>query len=201
MENKKFKRIGNKMTQGFIIYLPDYPDSVAMASRAMESAKKFDWNVQLYEGVNGTNVRLEDYNLRPSLVNKKCQRLLERPGTQGCFLSQYLLWEKCFVSQTSICIFEHDVIFKKTMGDIEDCDVYKFEGFKKAKPIAPGNWYEGARAYRITPVGARKLLDWVFANGAMPADWMLCDGIVDMKFDKHNKITFKSGMSFTKDLQ
>ena len=189
------------MTQGYIIYLPDYPDSVSMATRAMESAKKTGWNVQLYEGVNGTNVTLEDYNLRPSLVNKKCQRLLERPGTQGCFLSQYLLWEKCFVSQTPLCIFEHDVIFKRPMGEIQDCDVYKFEGFNKAKPIAPGNWYEGARAYHLTPIGARKLLDWVFANGAMPADWMLCDGIVDMKFDKHNKVTFRSGMSFTKDLQ
>ena len=36
----------------------------------------------------------------------------------------------------------------------------------------------------------------------MPADWMLCDGIVDMKFDKENKVTFKSDkMSFTKDLK
>ena len=94
-----------------------------------------------------------------------------------------------------------------TPSEVKDLDYYErqkyqiLEGFKKAKPIAPGNWYEGARAYRITPVGARKLLDWVFANGAMPADWMLCDGIVDMKFDKHSKVTFKSGMSFTKDLQ
>ena len=99
-----------------------------------------------------------------------------------------------------MCIFEHDVIFKRPMGEIEDCDVYKFEGFNKAKPIAPGNWYEGARAYHITPDGARKLLDWVFENGAMPADWMLCDGIVDMKFDKNNKVTYKSDVSFTRDL-
>ena len=64
----------------------------------------------------------------------------------------------------------------------------------------PGNWYEGARAYRITPNGAKKILDWVHNNGAMPADWMLCDGIVDMKFDKENKVTFNPDkMSFTKD--
>jgi hypothetical protein len=29
---------------------------------------------------------------------------------------------------------------------------------------------------------------------------MLCDGIVNMKFDKHNKVTYKSDVSFTKDL-
>ena len=33
------------------------------------------------------------------------------------------------------------------MGNVEfQTDVYKFEGFKKAK-IIPGTWYEGARAY------------------------------------------------------
>ena len=46
------------MIQGYLIYLPDYKDSVAMALRAMESAKKYGWKVQLYEGVNGTNVKL-----------------------------------------------------------------------------------------------------------------------------------------------
>jgi|TARA_X000000950_G_scaffold55224_1_gene66073 GR25 family glycosyltransferase involved in LPS biosynthesis len=188
------------MTQGYIIYLPKYSDSISMANRAMETGTMRGWNLQLYEGVDGTLVKLEDYNLRSSLVNKKCQRLLERPGTQGCFLSQYLLWEKCFLTQTPICIFEHDVVFKKPMGEVKECDVYKFEGFKKAKPIAPGNWYEGARAYRLTPPGAKKLLDWTFEHGAMPADWMLCDGIVDMIFDKGDKVTFKSNVSFTKDL-
>ena len=100
-----------------------------------------------------------------------------------------------------MCIFEHDVIFKKPMGQTEMCDVYKFEGFKKAKPIPAGNWYEGARAYLLRPSGAKKILDWVHNNGAMPADWMLCDGIVEMKFDLNNKVGFKSDkMSFTKDL-
>ncbi len=190
------------MTTGHIIFLPDFPNSVAMAERALTTGKKYGWNVELYEGVNGQKVSITDYNLFPSSVNKKCKRYMERPGTQGCFLSQYLLWQKAFVSQQSICIFEHDVIFNKPMGTVTDCDVYKFEGFKKAKPIKPGNWYEGARAYKISPTGAKKLLDWVHNNGVMPADWMLCDGIVDMIFDKENKVTFKSDkMSFTKDLK
>jgi len=189
------------MTKGYIIYLPDYENSVEIAKRALETGKENGWDLELYPGVNGHNETLHDYSLRIYSGNKKCKRLMERPGTWGCFLSQYVLWTRCFVKQTPLCIFEHDVIFKKPMGEIKDCDVYKFEGFKKAKPIAPGNWYEGARAYRITPEGAKKILDWVHDNGAMPADWMLCDGIVDMIFDKGGKVTFKSDdMSFTKDL-
>ena len=52
----------------------------------------------------------------------------------------------------------------------------------------------------LHPTGAKKILDWVNANGVMPADWMLCDGIVDMQFDNYNKVTFKTDVSFTKDL-
>ena len=77
------------------------------------------------------------------------------------------------------------------MGQTEICDVYKFEGSWEPNPSA-GNWYEGARAYLLRLSGAKKILDWVHNNGALPADWMLCDGIVDMKFDLNNKVGFKS---------
>jgi GR25 family glycosyltransferase involved in LPS biosynthesis len=187
------------INDGFIIYLPSYPISVEMANRAIQTGRENGWSLNLYEGVLGTANTLEQNNLYP-IDHKKAKRLLARPGTQGCFLSQYNLWKMCVEINTPICIFEHDVIFKKPMGDYEDCDVYKFEGFNKAKPIPAGNWYEGARAYRITPLGASKIINWVHTNGVMPADWMLCDGIVDMRFDKYNKVTFKTNVSFTKDL-
>ena len=185
---------------GYIIYLPDYPESVRMANRALETGLAHGWKLQLHEGVNGMKTGLVDYNLVPTAQSKKAKKLLQRPGTQGCFLSQYLLWQKCHETNTPICIFEHDVVFKQPMGEYEDCDVYKFEGFNKAKPIPAGNWYEGARAYRITPAGAKKIINWVHTNGAMPSDWMLCDGIVKMEFDKYNKVTYKTEVSFTKDL-
>ena len=189
------------MIKGYIIYLPEYENSVAMARRAYESGISHGWDLTLFEGVNGHKDYLQNHNLRLYTKSKKSKRLMERPGTAGCFLSQYLLWQQCVVSQQTICIFEHDVIFQKPMGETKLCDVYKFEGFKKAKPTPAGVWYEGARAYMIRPTGAKKLLDWTHDNGAMPADWMLNDGIVNMKFDLDNKVTFKSDkMSFTKDL-
>lgn len=186
--------------KGYIIYLPQFEESVVMATRALTTGESLGWNLELYEGVNGLDTTLEDYRLKATTQSKKAQRLLGRPGTQGCFLSQFNLWNKCVELDIPICIFEHDVVFKKPMGDYVDCDVYKFEGFKKAKPIPAGNWYEGARAYRITPTGAKKIINWVIKHGAMPADWMLCDGIVDMQFDKYNKVTYETKVSFTKDL-
>ena len=34
----------------------------------------------------------------------------------------------------------------------------------------------------------------------LSADWMLCDGIVNMQFDNYNKVTSQTDVSFTKDL-
>lgn len=199
LERKITKR-GTRILKGYIVYLPEYKSSVDMARRALSSGQKYQWDLELYEGVNGTKQGLKHFGLLPTLQSKKANKLMKLPGVQGCFLSQYLLWKKCYETNETICIFEHDVIFKKPMGKYKDVDVYKFEGFRKAKPIPAGNWYEGARAYKITPAGAKKIIDWVHTNGAMPADWMLCDGIVDMEFDKEQKVTYESKESYTKDL-
>lgn len=172
-----------------------------MANRALKTGRHHGWNLNLYEGVNGKHHSLATYGIHYANISKKAHRLLQRPGTVGCFLSHYKLWRKCQDENTPICIFEHDVIFNKPMGEIKTCDIYKFEGFTPAKPIKIGTWYEGARAYIIYPTGASKLIDWINVNGALPADWFMCDGLVNMEFDKNNKVTFKTTESYTENLQ
>ena len=49
---------------GYIIYLPEYENSVAMAQRALQSAEKHGWEVRLYPGVNGLIDTLSNHNLR-----------------------------------------------------------------------------------------------------------------------------------------
>ena len=81
-------------------------------------------------------------------------------------------------------------------------DVLKFQGFTPAKKNAIGQWWEGARAYILKPAGAEKLIQWVKRNGAIPADWALKESIVNVKFDKGNKVTFsKKEFSFTNQLK
>lgn len=187
----------------FIIYLPKYENSLEWATRALNSGNQLNWDLKLFEGVDGTECSLEQYNIHPSNITKKCFRLMQRPGTIGCFLSHYNLWNYAIKQNKSIGIFEHDVIFLKEPPVIieSSADIVKYEGFKKAKPIPCGNWWEGARAYVITPVAAKKLVEWANKNGAMPADWMLCDGLVNIEFDLDNRVTFsQNNFSFTRDL-
>ncbi|SVA91578.1 uncharacterized protein METZ01_LOCUS144432, partial [marine metagenome] len=130
----------------------------------------------MFPGVDGKKETFKNYGLTIYQKNKKCKRYMSRPGTAGCFLSQWQLWNYCYNTNKTIAIFEHDVIFKKPMErQYKFKDVIKLEGFKPSKPVV-GQWWEGARAYLITPKGAKKIIDWTKLNGAMPADWMLNNG-------------------------
>ena len=51
--------------KGYIIYLPSYPDSVSMANLALETGTMRNWNLELYEGVNGKDTGLIDYRIKP----------------------------------------------------------------------------------------------------------------------------------------
>lgn len=190
-----------KNPKGYIIYVKNHESSVQWANEALASGRALGWNLELYEGVDGAKHTLEDFKVKIYQSNKKCVRLLSRPGTQGCFLSQYKLWNMCVEKNEEICIFEHDVTFKKPFSiDLDFDDVIKFEGFQPAKPMNVGQWWEGARAYCLKPAGAKKIVNWVNKNGAMPADWCLNTGILNVKFDKGNKVSFlQKKFSFTKD--
>ncbi len=192
-----------KNPKGYIIYLHEHPYSVQWANEALASGRALGWNLELYPGVDGRKTNIAKHNLKFCTISKKSRRLIERPGTLGCFLSQYSLWRKCLKEGKPICIFEHDVLFKKEFSvQNEFTDVLKFEGFKPAKKNAIGQWWEGARAYILKPAGAEKLVQWVTQHGAIPADWALNESILNVKFDMGNKVTFsKKGFSFTNQLK
>ena len=187
---------------GYIIRLENFDNSRAWAQQAFDTGTQHGWQLEFFNGVDGRGTMLADYGLKIYHSHKKCLKYMQRPGTQGCFLSHWLLWNQCAAGTDSMAIFEHDIEFYKPPGHVEFQEVIKFEGFRPSKPIPAGQWWEGARAYAITPLAARKIIDWVKAHGAMPADWMLCDGIVNVQFDLNNCVGIRQNkFSFTRDLQ
>ena len=201
--------------KNYIIYLPDYPDSVTMATRALQSAQEQGWQVDLWPGVDGSTISYEDlqqrYKLAACAWNKKCAVMIrERPGVRGCFLSHWTLWNHCRDHNADIGIFEHDVLFLRPPKLRRDFGhVLKLEGFDE-KPARPaGRWYEGARAYVLRPAGADRLIRWVQANGCLPADVNIGldvvqieiqdKGIIGLQVDHENKSS-KHVNSFTWNL-
>lgn len=171
--------------KGYIIYLPNFETSTDWANHAQATALQHNWNVELYVGVDGRMVEddqdWQQWGIAINDTNAKCVAMMSRPGVRGCFLSHYMLWNHCVEINETIGIFEHDVEFLKPPPDIDFDHVLKLEGFNLKKPRPAGEWYEGARAYLLSPAGAKLLIDWVREHGAVPAD--VCIGLNVVNID------------------
>ena len=175
--------------KNFVICLENHKNGQAWLPKVLESANQFGWDIEVFPGINGLTVNWDSYNIKIDCRSKKSLRDMARPGVKGCFLSHWYLWQKCVNLKSNIGIFEYDVIFKKSAPTIFPADVIKLDGFKPSKPSpATGHWWGGAHAYIITPVGAKKLLDWTNRWGANPADIMIGDNVVDIAFDLNNRV-------------
>ena len=188
--------------KGYIIRLESHELSEAWSLHAMTTGQAHGWDLTYWPGVDGRATDLAKHDIAIYQGHKKCVRYMARPGTQGCFLSHWQLWNQCVHQDRPVAIFEHDVEFLRGPPmTLPDTDVVKLEGFRSSKPIAAGQWWEGARAYVISPQGASKILAWVRKHGAMPADWMLCDGIVTVSHDHERLVRVRqNAFSFTRDL-
>jgi hypothetical protein len=170
--------------KNYVIYLPAYVKSTSMAQQALATGKNHGWDIELFTGIDGAVATLEDFRLTVNQSDAKCRDMLQRPGVQGCFLSHWQLWNRCVELAQPIGIFEHDVEFLGPCPNIEFDHVFKLEGFLKKKARPAGEWYEGARAYILHPQGADRLIQWVKAHGALPADVNIGLDVVDIMLDQ-----------------
>ena len=172
--------------RSFVIYLPTYRKSVEMASAVIESGRNHNWELELFEGVDGAVDGLADFKIDINQSNAKCRDMMSRPGVQGCFLSHWKLSNLCVELNEPIGIFEHDITILGSFPDVQVTSIFKLEGFYKKKPRPAGEWYEGARAYIIHQDAAKKLIEWVHQYGALPADVNIGLDVVDITLDESN---------------
>ncbi len=172
--------------KNFIIILKSNKISESYGKNAIDSAKKLQWNLEIFNAIDGNQETLANYNLQATTNNKKCNSAFNRLGVVGCFLSHYNLWLKCLKLNEPIGIFEHDVIFQKSLPiNIKFDEVLRLDKLSKGKDHGTGNWWEGSHAYFITPKGAKKIVNWVSANGAWPSDVILGSNVVKIEFDNN----------------
>jgi GR25 family glycosyltransferase involved in LPS biosynthesis len=187
--------------------MPSRHQSVALAKRCLESSKKYNWNLELFEGVDGETVKedtqWEKWNIKINQQNAKCRSVMSRPGVRGCFLSHWSLWNKCIELNEPVGIFEHDVEFLKQEPDQLDFDdILKLDGFVEHSPRPAGIWWAGAMAYILKPTGAIKLVEWAKQNGALPADVAIGADVLNVQFDREQRVRYSiDEISFTRDTE
>ena len=174
--------------ESYAIYLKGHAVAENHLPKLSLNAKQHDWNLILFQGINGLEKNCEDFGIKIDNRYTKSYNQMKKPGVQGCFLSHWHLWKRCVELDQHIGIFEFDVIFKQPPPVVVEGDVLKLAGFRSAKPASTGQWWGGAYAYIVSPPGAKKLLDWTEQWGASPADFMLGSNVVDVVFDLANRV-------------
>ena len=175
----------------FIIVL-DIEYYTKLVEKTIADAKLLNWNIEIFPAINGTTITdktWKDYGIYWSYHRATDNK----PGVYGCFLSHWILWNKCIELNKPIIILEHDAKVYSEWQDInlnyvEILKLFPSNSAMHFTDTVSGKWSTGAHGYYITPIGAEKLINFVKIHGAFAADVVIGDNVVDVKFDPSFRI-------------
>jgi GR25 family glycosyltransferase involved in LPS biosynthesis len=102
--------------KAFIIRKPNDELSEKLSEECYQSAVQFGIEPYKFDGVYSDHDKLiKEKNLR--FFEKMKDHRKESTGIKGCFLSHFLLWEKCLELNEPIIIFEHDALMIRPLPE------------------------------------------------------------------------------------
>ncbi len=161
-------------TKKFVITLTELPQSVQVAERCIESAKRYGEHHGLEIMPAVDKFRAPDFLTQHGLSWHHITLSDDIPPEMGCFASHYKLWQRCVELGEPIIVLEHDAIFRSPIPPLRfkhvillskpahNLGAYKLEAVRSPKPreiFYPMNMLAGAHCYAITPRGAEFLVD------------------------------------------
>ena len=153
----------------------------------LSCCNQYQWNITLFNAIDGYRLdesAWEIYGLNnPQKSKKEKKKFGDLPGAQGCFLSHYILWVRCVELDQPIIILEDDAEVIAPLRKIDTTfDLLKLHNPRASKQNKLGNWSPGAFAYWISPLGAKKLVDFSKKNGPNLADKMIATNILNWEY-------------------
>ncbi len=168
----------------FVIAIKGHPVSEKQLQECLKSAKKYDWKVETFWGVNGNTITENTWK-NEKIFPRLDKPTMGKPGVQGCFLSHWKLWNKCLELGEPVIILEHDAVIQGSWYPIEiGKAVIKLHRYYKEKNPKydedTGLWSPSGHAYCILPSHATLLINFVREKGAFEADRLLGNKVVDV---------------------
>lgn len=193
-----------KQPKAFVIAIKDHPVSESQLQDCLNSAKEFNWNVEVFWGVNGVTVNKDTWAAE-NLVPRLDKPTMGKPGVQGCFLSHYSLWKKCIELNEPIIILEHDAIIQQSWNMLELTDaIVKLHRHYSEKNIRSdpdsGVWSKSGHAYCLTPAHANTLIEFVKRVGAYEVDIIMGTKVIPVKYLKPSWVERQNTYSTTENL-
>jgi hypothetical protein len=167
----------------FVIALKNHPISEEQLSDCLTSAKKFDWLIEIFWGINGRTITEKswtDIGVKP-LYHKGS---MTKPGTWGCFFSHWHLWNRCVDLNEPLVILEHDAVIEdrwrsfnlKSLTKLHEN--YSLNDRDHWTDEDSGLGSSSLHAYCISPEAAQKMINFSRKVGAYAADRMIGDKVL-----------------------
>ncbi len=196
----------NDQPKTFVIALKNHSISEKQLSDCLESAKKFNWSIEVFWGIDGRTLTEKSWNdigVTP-LYHKGS---MNKPGTWGCFFSHWHLWNKCVDMNEPIVVLEHDAIIEDHWRVFDLKSLTKLhENYSLKKPHKwvdedSGICSSSTHAYCISPKAAQKMIKFSQKVGAFAADRMIGDKVLSFEhLDGSSLVTRQNSYSTTENL-
>ena len=166
----------------FVIAIKGHAISEAQLQDCLTSANEFNWDVEIFWGVNGNTLTADSWD-EIGVIPLLDKPTMNRKGTWGCFFSHWNLWHRCLTLNKPIIVLEHDAIIQKNWSSIEiDEAMIKLHRYYKQKNIKhdedSGVWSPSTHAYCILPDHANKLINFAKSVGGYETDRMMGDRVL-----------------------
>lgn len=204
--------------KSYVIYLPEVESTVIASKTALNSAKKYGLDVELFEGF--TPSKADEYikkeKLKPYLPGPKLFAIKwKRGGVRGCMISHLNVWKKCLEINEPIVILEHDSevvsnTFLQPFIDVLHLDAHRFvdpdpdvgqlpkvenfDHYRKGEQQLKGTY-----GYVIKPHSAEKLIQGAYRDGITASDMFVKDKYVNIEVVRPRAVRVNSQESLTVD--
>ena len=169
--------------KNLVITITDIERSVQCAQRCIKSGKRNGMKIDMYDAVTPRNVNvyrmMEEEGIDTQGFVEQYSRL---ENCIAAFLSHYSLWKKCMEDNETYTIFEHDAYIVQPINDslifdkVVSLGKPSYGGYNMPSfgvgPLTSKRYFPGAHAYRLTPAGARVLVEQAQRH-ARPTDVFL----------------------------
>lgn len=187
------------MLKAFIIRKPNDELSERLSDECVASAKQFGVSAEKFDGVYANHDEIIK-SKKLFFFEKMKEHRKTNPGIKGCFLSHFLLWEKCLELNEPILIFEHDALMIRPLPHnflnlfthhcVLDYAVHypnyeeiittettlkvtaypKLDAGKIGFSRLNATHKKGSHAHAVTPLGAKTIIESIRKFGMLPSD-------------------------------
>lgn len=166
--------------QAYIITIQDNTRSIESANRCIESAKRYNIDIQKFEAVIPGDYMHDIIEVKKLDVSSFSNKYSRVDNAIACFCSHYMLWEKCRDSKENMLILEHDAYFVNEIPNNLNFHYlmnvgkpsygkFKIPTYLGKNKLTSKEYLPGAHAYIITPEFASILIEKAKV-GAFEAD-------------------------------